>query len=134
MKYEMKCGAVNMERERQSLQWKTPAFPRLKKARMTKSQVKTTPITFFDSMGTVQFEFNLQNQTVNQVYFVESSTRLSKLWVQQCLYFVPVKYSSITPTLLLTKHFMAKAHFWIGDPAPLIHQIWLQMEFGFFQH
>jgi hypothetical protein len=38
---------------------------------MSKSQMKTMLITFFDIKGTVQCEFIPKAQTVNQAYYVE---------------------------------------------------------------
>jgi len=38
---------------------------------MSKSQMKTMLVTFFDIKGTVHFEFNPQGQTVNRAYYVE---------------------------------------------------------------
>ena len=45
------------ETKRQSRQWKSPASPRPKKARMSKSKVKVMLIAFFDIKGIVHFEF-----------------------------------------------------------------------------
>ena len=44
------------ESNRQSLPWKTPGLPRLTKARMSKSRVKTMLI-IFDHRGIVNHEF-----------------------------------------------------------------------------
>jgi hypothetical protein len=38
---------------------------------MSKSQMKTMLITFFNIKGTVHFEFIPQGQAVNQAYYVE---------------------------------------------------------------
>jgi hypothetical protein len=40
-------------------------------ALMSKSQMKSMVITFFDIKGTVHFEFTPQDQTFNQAYYVE---------------------------------------------------------------
>ena len=44
------------ETKRRSRQWKSPASPRPKKARMSKSKVKVMLITFFDIKGIVHFK------------------------------------------------------------------------------
>ena len=64
------------ETKRQSLQWKTPASPRPKKARMSKSKVKTMLIVFFDHRGIVHLEFVPEGTTVNQHFYKEVLTRL----------------------------------------------------------
>jgi hypothetical protein len=65
------CLEYNPESKQQSLKWKQPMSPQSKKARMSKSQMQTMLITFFNIKGTVHFEFIPQDQTVNQAYYVE---------------------------------------------------------------
>jgi hypothetical protein len=57
------------------MQWKTQNSPRPKKARMSRSQVKTL-VGFFDHKGTVHYEFIVQGQTVDQQCYLEVLTRL----------------------------------------------------------
>jgi len=55
------------ESKRQSLQWTQQTSPRPKKAHVSKSQMKTLIITFFDIKFIVHFEFILQGQTTKPV-------------------------------------------------------------------
>lgn len=66
------------ETKRQSKEWHTPNSPRPKKARMSKSKVKTMLISFFDSNGIVHKEFLPAGQTVNQYVYREILERLRK--------------------------------------------------------
>lgn len=66
------------ETKRQSSQWLSPNARHPKKARMSKSRVKTMIITFFDSCGIVHKEFVPSGQTVNQVYYRQVLERLRK--------------------------------------------------------
>ena len=66
------------ETKRQSKEWHTSASPRPKKAKMSKSKIKSTLICFFDSQGIVHTEFVPQGQTVNQFYYREILERLRK--------------------------------------------------------
>lgn len=66
------------ETKRQSSEWLTPTSPRPKKARMSKSKVKTMLIVFFDAKGLVHKEFVPQGQTVNSTYYVQVLDRLRK--------------------------------------------------------
>jgi hypothetical protein len=54
-----------------------------KKARMSKSQMKTLLITFFDIKGVIPFEFTPQGQIVNQAYYVEILCSYVKLCVEK---------------------------------------------------
>uniref|UniRef100_A0A8C3CC15 Transposase n=1 Tax=Cairina moschata TaxID=8855 RepID=A0A8C3CC15_CAIMO len=66
------------ESKRQSTEWHTPASPRPKKARMSKSKQKSMLICFFDQHGVIHKEFVPPGQTVNAVFYVEVLTRLRK--------------------------------------------------------
>jgi histone-lysine N-methyltransferase SETMAR len=70
------CFQCNPETKRQSMQWKTQNSTRLKKARMSRSQVKIMLVCFFDHKGTVHYEFIAQGQTVNQQCYLEVLTGL----------------------------------------------------------
>jgi len=59
------------ETKRQSKEWHTSASPRPKKARRSKSKIKSMLICFFDSQGIVHTEFVPQGQTVDQFYYCE---------------------------------------------------------------
>ena len=60
------CFEYDPETKRQSLRWKTQNSPRPKKARLSRSQVKTMLMCFFDQKKIVHYEFIAQGQTVNQ--------------------------------------------------------------------
>ena len=70
------CFQNDQETKRQSMQWKTHNSPRPKKASMSRSQVKTMFVGFFDHKGIVHYEFIAQGQTVNQQYYLEVLTSL----------------------------------------------------------
>ncbi|UYV83548.1 hypothetical protein LAZ67_23001439, partial [Cordylochernes scorpioides] len=52
--------------------------PRPKKARMSKSRIKTMIIVFFDIRGIVHCEFVPQGQTVNSAFYLEVLRRLKR--------------------------------------------------------
>ena len=56
----------------QSREWHTANSPRPKKARMSKSKIKSMFICFFVSQGTVHKEFVPPGQTVNQTFLLGS--------------------------------------------------------------
>jgi len=64
--------------KRQSREWHTANSPRAKKARMSKSKIKSMLICFFDSQGIVHKEFVPPGQTVNQTFYREVLERLRK--------------------------------------------------------
>jgi len=70
------CFQYHPETKRQSMQWKTQNSPRPKKARMSRLQVKTMLVRFFDRKEIVGYEFIAQGQTVNQQCYLEVLTRL----------------------------------------------------------
>ena len=57
------------ETKRQSMHWKTPSSPRLKKARQSKSKFKAMLIVFFDIKGVILEEWVPDGATVNQHYY-----------------------------------------------------------------
>jgi len=70
------CFQYDPETQRQSMQWKTQNSPRPKKACISRSQVKTMLVCFFDHKGIVHYEITAQGQTVNHQCYLEVLTRL----------------------------------------------------------
>ena len=66
------------ETKRHSREWHTANCLRPKKARMSKSKIKSMLICFFDSQGIVHKEFVPPGQTVNQTFYREVLERLRK--------------------------------------------------------
>ena len=64
--------------KRQRREWHTANAPRPKKARISKSKIKSMLICFFDSQGIVHKEFVPPEQTVNQTLYWEVLERLRK--------------------------------------------------------
>ncbi|UYV70795.1 hypothetical protein LAZ67_8000653 [Cordylochernes scorpioides] len=66
------------ESKRQICAWPTKSSPRPKKARMSKSRIKTMIIVFFDIRGIVHCESVPQGQTVNSAFYLEVLRRLKR--------------------------------------------------------
>ena len=66
------------ETKRQSEEWHTKSSPRPKKARMSRSTVKTMIIAFIDSRGIVHKEFVPPGQTVNHAFYKDVLEQLQK--------------------------------------------------------
>ncbi|UYV70267.1 hypothetical protein LAZ67_7002330 [Cordylochernes scorpioides] len=66
------------ESKRQSCAWHTKSSPRPKKARMSKSFIKTIIIVFFDIRGIVHCEFVPQGQTVHSTFYLEVLRRFKR--------------------------------------------------------
>ena len=66
------------ETKRQSEEWHTKSSPCSKKARMSRSRVKTMIIVFFDSRGIVHKEFVPPGQTVNHAFYKDVLEQLRK--------------------------------------------------------
>jgi len=64
--------------KRQSEEWHTKSSPRPKKARMSRSTVKTMIIAFIDSRGIVHKEFVSPGQTVNHAFYKDVLEQLQK--------------------------------------------------------
>ncbi|UYV69549.1 CLCN3 [Cordylochernes scorpioides] len=64
------------ETKRQSSQWIERGEPKPKKARFTKSKVKTLLVTFFDINGLVHHEFIPFGRTINQEVYLGIMRRL----------------------------------------------------------
>jgi hypothetical protein len=64
------------ETKRQSVQWKTTYSPRPKKARKSKSKIKTMLVVFFDIQGIIMTQYVPPSQTVNWTYYIELLTKL----------------------------------------------------------
>jgi len=68
----------NPDNKRQSSEWHTCNSLHQKKARMSKSKIKTMLICFFESQGVVHKGFVPQGQTVNKQYYREVLERFRK--------------------------------------------------------
>ncbi|UYV82176.1 hypothetical protein LAZ67_21001267 [Cordylochernes scorpioides] len=66
------------ESKGQNCAWHTKSSPRPKKARMSKSRIKTMIIVFFDIRGIVHCEFVPQGQTVKSAFYLEVLKRLKR--------------------------------------------------------
>ena len=66
------------ETKRQSSEWHTSNSPCLKKARMSKSKIRSMLICFFNSQGVVNKEFVPRGQTINKQDYGEVFEQLRK--------------------------------------------------------
>src|SRR5215510_14413982 len=64
------------ETKQQSSQWKNPGSPRPKKARQSRSVLKSMLILFFDIRGIVHHAFVPQGQTMNTQFYCSVLRRL----------------------------------------------------------
>jgi len=64
------------ETKAQSSQWKHSSFPRPKKARQVRSNLKVSLAVFLDSRGVVHHEYAPQGQTVTKEYYERVKCRL----------------------------------------------------------
>jgi len=64
------------ESKQQSSQWKSPGSPRPKKARQSRSAIKSILIVFFEIRGIVHNEFVPEGQTVNAQFYCSVLRRL----------------------------------------------------------
>jgi len=76
--YESWILEYDPETKRQSQEWHTANSPRPKKARISKSKIKSMLIKFFESQGIVHKEFVPPEQTANQTFYWEVLERLRK--------------------------------------------------------
>jgi hypothetical protein len=100
-------------------------------AHMSKSQMKTMLMTYFDIKGTVHVEFISQGQTVNQAYYVEILKWLHEAVHRKSLNFGPIiRFSTIIIYQLLRQSLSSsfwptnQIQKWNTHPVPLI-DFWL---------
>jgi histone-lysine N-methyltransferase SETMAR len=102
------------ETKRQSEEWKHPGLPRTKKARKSRSKIKTMLIVFFDICGVVHHEYVPAGQTVNAKFCVEVLKRLrervrrarAELWAENA--WILHQGNAPSHTALVTREFLAK--------------------------
>ncbi|XP_054723716.1 protein GVQW3-like [Uloborus diversus] len=75
--YESWIFEYDPETKRQSAEWHTTASPHQKKARMSKSRVKSMLIVFFDVKGVMHHEFVPPGKTVTGQFYKEVLQRLN---------------------------------------------------------
>ena len=69
----------NPETKQQYSQWKRPDEPRPKKARQSRSNVKSMLIVFFDREGIVHHKYAPTGQKINKEYYVQILKRLREV-------------------------------------------------------
>ena len=77
---ESRISEYDPQTKRQSREWHTANSPRLEKARMSKSKIKSMLICFFDSQGIVYNESVPPGQAVNQIFIGKSLKDAGKGW------------------------------------------------------
>ena len=126
---------MDPETKRQSKEWHTSASPCSKKARMSKSKIRSMLICFFDSQGIVRTEFVPQWRTVNQFYYREILERLRKRVVCMRPRLQTIGCSITTMALvtwrsLLSNFWLKRVFLWCHSPhTPMI---WVRTIFLFF--
>jgi len=60
----------DVETKAQSSQWVGQGWPQLKKARMSRSNMKAVMVVFFDQQGVIHYEFVPRGQTVNKEFYI----------------------------------------------------------------
>ena len=110
------------ETKRQSEEWHTKSSPRPKKARMSRSRVKTMIIFFFDSRGIVHKEFVPPGQTVNHLFYKDVLEQLRKRFkqVQRDIVDNWVLQHDNAPAHKLTLRFQFE-NFWRRKTFPYFH-------------
>jgi len=102
------------------MQWKTPSSPRPKNPSMTKSQIKTMLITFFDARSIVYLEFIPQGEAINQADYIEILTILHvavlrkrpELCAQQLV--PPSRRRSSSPSAVCQSRYNSTIYCWTG--------------------
>lgn len=102
------------ETKRQSMHWKSPNSPRMKKARMSKSKFKAMMIVFFDIHGILYVNWVPEGQTMNKEYYLEVLATLRErvrrkrpeLWKNKS--WILHQDNAPVHTALVVKSFLAK--------------------------
>ena len=95
----------DLEKKRQSAQWKTGNSPRPKKNPSDQIKSQNNVADFFDIRGIVHYEFVPTGQRVNQVYCLELLERLREKLDTNDPNFLPTTHECCITTMhLLTRH------------------------------
>jgi hypothetical protein len=113
------------ETKRQSEEWKHPGLPRPKKARKSRSKIKTKLIVFFfDIRGVTHHEYVPAGQTVNAKFYVEVLKRQRErvrrarpeLWAENA--WILHQDNAPSHTALVTRKFFSKNKITTMDHPP----------------